>query len=196
MLKLAGEILEEQLADHTADLYQNIRTGEDFMPWPIEYNGGGPTMVANTLYAMPFFVARPETVDELSINVNTLAAGKNVRIGIYKSNGTNLSPGDRVVDAGVVSVNTTGLKTITGISQAITVPGLYYVVIVSDGIPALRGGNLTFSPLGNLTATGYDLYHRWQVAQAYGALPDPFTGGGAGNAGQAFWVLPNLSSLD
>ena len=177
------------------DLYQTLRTGEYQFGWPWSYFDGAPVLVANTLYAVPMMVARSITIDRLGINVTTLAAGASARIGIYKP-GTNVTPGARLLDAGTVSVATTGFKEITGLSQAITTLGVHFLVVVSDGAPTLAGGALAFSPLGNSATSGYDLSNRWQVAFTYAALPDPFTAGGAVNANQAPFIVYRLLSLD
>ena len=100
MLKLAGELLEGQLADHMARLdahtryaYQVFRTGEYMLPSMIGfYSLSQVTMAANTLYAVPFLTARNMTVDRIAVNVVTLADGKKARMGIYED-GVNLYPG-------------------------------------------------------------------------------------------------------
>lgn len=184
------------LAAHTKDIFEVRRTGYYFYPWMHTSTLNVPIMVANKLYGMFFLVARAITIDRLAIKVTTLADGKSVRVGIY-NNGVNVYPGTLLKDAGTVSVATTGLKEII-LDPVLALPkGLYWLAIVSDGTPALQGGALTHSPIGNLPSTGIDQYQRWEVNFTYAALPDPFTAGGVGQPYDfPFFVLPRLYSLD
>jgi len=168
-----------RLAEHTADLdahtynpLEQIRTGEYWT------GGNGFTQswtlppTANRLYAIPFVVARAMSVDRISCFVSGAAVGKVARCGIY-ANGTNNVPGALVVDGGEVSVATTGLKTAV-ISEALT-KGLYWVAVVSDGSPTLRGHsqNGVIMLVGTMSdGTSYQM--GWYAAHTYGALPDPF----------------------
>ena len=118
MLKLAGELLEGQLADHAADLdahtknvLEIVRTGEYYLSPSHGY--GTLTMVANRLYARPLVVVRDITIDRLAIEVTSAgAAGTKARLGIYNV-GTNLYPGTLILDAGEVAVDATGIKAAT-----------------------------------------------------------------------------------
>lgn len=136
-------------------------------------------LVADRLYAKPFIVVRDMTFDRIAIDVTALDAGKNARLGIYNL-GTNLYPGTLLLDAGTVSVATTGVKSIT-ISQALT-KGIYFVAMVTDGTPNVRGTvyHIQIPNILGLNNTSMNIvYSGWTVAQAYGALPDPFTAAGA-----------------
>ena len=101
MLKLAGETLNGMLAEHLdqpdahmADIFQTLRTG-GYYGIPYSSYDSEAAMAANTLYAVPFLVARSSTWDRIAIEVTTAAAGKSARLGIYK-NGDNLYPGSLV----------------------------------------------------------------------------------------------------
>jgi len=135
------------------------------------------------------------TLDRLAIDVTTLSTG-GARLGIY-ANGTNLYPGTLVLDAGVVAVTGTGVKMAT-ISKSLA-KGLYWVVCVCDGTPAISmlayyGGLI----LGQDPTDFAKNYRGWTVAHTYGALPDPFPVGGALNDSNVARpaVLIRLSSLD
>ncbi len=200
MLKLAGEFIEGQLADHMADLKAHMddacrmhRTGR-------MYIGGGAnpeTLAANTLYAGSLFLARAMTFDRICVDVTVAAAaGKKARVGIY-NDGTNLYPGSLILDAGEVAVDSTGLKAIN-INQKL-VAGLYWVACVSDGTPTVNSA--TWNPnkwiLGGTEATGYLAARAWFVAFTYAALPNPFTAGGSLDASnwRCYGVL-RVASLD
>lgn len=175
MLKLAGELIEGQLADHmveldahTRDFFETYRTGQ-YMP----LTTGGLTavaMVANKIYATPFVVRRAITIDRIAIAVSALAAGASARLGIY-NNGTNHHPGSLVLDAGEVSVATTGTKAIT-ISRALA-KGLYWMAFVSDGAPSCRVQAVGETLVGFNAAISV-AYLGWSASFTYAALPDPF----------------------
>ena len=172
---------------------QDLRTGEYIAPFFGYQEATNPGVTANTLYALPFVAHRAITVDRIAIHVATLAAGASARLGIYQA-GTNLYPGSLLLDAGVVSVATTGVKAIT-ISQALAA-GLYWLALVSDGAPNVRGVAAAFTPVG-VKPTAFDIgYCGWNVAFTYAALPDPFTAGGVGDEDAFRHILLRLLSLD
>ena len=162
---------------HTKNPLQVHRTGDG---WAI---GGyawyaGPTnhaFSANRLYAAPFLVPRTMTFDRIAIQVGTGSGAANARLGIY-ADGTNLYPGALVLDAGIVSVASAALVTIT-INQQLT-KGLYWMACLTDGTPSL------YTIYGCAQILGLSSGHLgspnqgWCVTQTYGALPDPFTAGG------------------
>ena len=136
------------------------------------------TLVVDTLYAMPFLTDETRAFDRISIQVTTAgAAGKLARLGIYSDSGG--LPGALVLDAGTVSVASTGGKEIN-INQTLT-PGWYWLVCLSDGTPILRSYEVgtQLGWLGFNTGTDVTYHGGMTVAQAYGALPDPFTPGAA-----------------
>ena len=180
-------------AAEMADLYQTLRTGDYFDPWPYVYSST-PAIVVNTLYAVPCFVARPITIDRLAINLAGAGVAGALRLGIC-NNGTNNYPGTLLLDAGTVDPASATFQAIT-ISQALATKGIYWFVLVANSAPAPRSGILIASPLGNLSTSGYDPYNRWQVAFTYAALPDPFPAGGTQSTSAAFLILARMLSLD
>jgi len=200
MLKLAGELLEGQLADHIARLDAHTknprevgRTGEYIQPFVLAGSYLTQTaMVANTLYAVPFLAARDMTVDRIAVNVITVASGKSARMGVYKD-GTNLYPGSLLLDAGEVSVDTGGVKAIT-INQALP-KGLYWLTIVSNGTPTIRTIYYPHTILGiNSAHTSFQV--GWSVSHSYAALPDPLTAGGGITVDHPFCIALRLASLN
>ena len=180
---------------HTRNQLEVLRTGH----YHITGRGSGTaqTIGANTLWAIPFIVARDMTVDRIAIEVSALAEGASARLGIY-NNGTNLYPGSLLLDAGTVSVATTGIKTIT-INQALP-KGIYWMVVVSDGNPSLSSLYIYYGStfiLGLREDNFSYSYLGWSVAFTYAALPDPFTAGGSANvSNNAPIVAVRIASLD
>lgn len=102
--------------------------------------GSGATlvMIANTLYAHPFFIGCKQTWTKCGIRVTAAAAaGKLARIGLYGVTSEGL-PGALIADFGTLLVDATGNIEITGLSQTIEI-GFYYLCIVSNDTPTITG---------------------------------------------------------
>ena len=136
---------------------------------------GAASATADKLYAVPFIVSETTTFTRIGINVTAAAsAGKLARLGIYSSLTTFL-PGTRVLDAGTVSIASTGLKEIT-ISQQLT-PGLYWLALLVNEAVTVSGAGapvayfmiLCVSTPG-AASTDFVPYRDF----SYAALPDPF----------------------
>lgn len=184
MLKLAGELLDGQLAEHmtrldahTLNIQNQYRIGQ-YIGFG-GTTGGGVAIAANTLYAILFPVVRPMTFDRIATYIATLADGKAIRLGIYADDG-NLYPGALALDAGTASAATTGTKTIAIDKQL--AKGLYWLVFISDGTPSLyRGSALDrtmWTPMGLSSTNLRYATAGWTKTQAFGALPDQFPDGG------------------
>jgi len=204
MLKLAGELLEGQFADHMAKLdahtynmMEQMLVDAYFVGGPCFYATSRTVQSANRLYANPCLITRPLTVDRIGIHVQTAAsAGKKARLGIHKDNGL-VYPGELVVDAGEIPIDSIGLKVIT-ISQSFS-RGIYWLVFNCNetfGVISLRP---TWTPLCYSTTK---LYHRlsyYSKDVAYAALTDPFPSGATPNDyyyGEIYPVRLRLASLD
>ena len=138
-----------------------------------------------TLYAAPYIETRGGTLDRIGINVTNISGGTaKVRLGIYEAVGPligNLAPGTKVLDAGEITITTSGIKTIN-IGQYLK-PGLYWFVFIWDGNGSLfniavteDGSGQTFqiwSPLG-ADATWNTWQTGWRGSLVYGALPATF----------------------
>lgn len=125
---------------------------------------------ANVLRAFPFIVPYNTTLDRIAINVTTLTSG-NQRLGIYADDG-NCHPGALLLDAGVVTTGTTGVKTIT-INQAITVGTLLWLALVGDAAPTLRAipSSAGIPIVGYDNTLGTDAGIGWTVTYTYAVLP-------------------------
>ena len=134
------------------------------------------TMVANTLYAIPFAILRVVTFTKASFNVTT-AAGTNGRIGVYKA--ANGLPTSLVADSGNLSTATTGVKEATGMAIALN-PGLYFAACMSDNAAVLtgcQGQNMLWGMLfglGEVAAPAVTESGAMSVAQTFGAMPANF----------------------
>lgn len=181
MLKLAGECIEGQLAEHEASIdahsYQlmdRLRTGKNQILLPVA-TFGTVVVVANRLVGTFMLVPRAMTLSHLLVEVTSAAtAGKIARLGIYQV-GTNLLPGALVLDAGTIAVDGTGLKVseISG-GQALT-KGIYFLAVISDGTPTIRYYTGAWSPIGanasNLAGIAVSVY---KGSENPTALPNPF----------------------
>ena len=129
-------------------------------------------IAADTLYAIPFYVGKAVTVTRIGINVTTTGAAANARLGIYQLE--DGEPTALVLDAGTVSVGTTGEKEAT-ISEALS-PGLYMLAVVADGAVTLTGFTPTSTTIYHVM--GLDALNDFTEGASrsftYAALPDPF----------------------
>ncbi len=175
-----------------------------FDPWqvmvPGNYYGGSQgtntgAITADKLYGQYFPLPRGATFDRIGIDVSVEAAGKHVRLGIYRDDDLDGYPDSLVLDAGVVDVATSGEKVIS-IDQHLE-SGLYFLAFISDGAPTLWliASPLWPSPLGLGAGIAYPCFVYEKTGVGYGALPDPFAAGGSG-VNDAWAISMRLNSLD
>lgn len=113
------------------------------------------TPTADQVRFIPIAVSQDETYDSIGVNVSSAGmAGEVARLGIYQGeiDSTGLQITDLVLDAGTVSVATTGNKTIS-INQALT-QGYYWLAFVTDSGTAQFSSCLTSQAVGSFMA-GY-----------------------------------------
>lgn len=129
---------------------------------------------ANRLYAVAFFVPVSQSFDRICCYVSQTAVG-NARIGIYADDGT-VYPGALILDAGTVSLATTGSKEIV-IDETLAA-GLYWLVIVGSIAVFLIGRSVgyEFAPIGNATLNDVGC-NCWYIIFAYDVLPGTFPAG-------------------
>lgn len=185
MLKLAGEVIEGQLADHQVELDAHTRDAEEIIK-PGQYDLGGYhstfstiAVAADRIHAIPFHVSRKRTYQYAAIYVTVAgSAGKKARLGIYADDGTIL-PGALIEDWGEVAIDSTGLKVIDITDRQLD-KGLYWVVMHTEDTFTLRSRTASsFSPLGVRSTGGAALggvEGGYIKDTAYAALPDPLTG--------------------
>ncbi len=149
------------------------------------YHGSSPmsgntqvAFTANTLYAVPFFIADVTTATSIGVHVTTAAAAKNIRLGIYKDN-DSIYPGTLLLDAGTVATDATGVQEIV-INQALGENTLYWLAAISNGTPTISSQiSQSFWDLIGLTNAAFNVNipGMYSYALAYGALPDPYAAG-------------------
>lgn len=181
---------------HMVDMFQVQLVGYSLLPFPV-YSSIDHPLVANTIYACPFYVVRNMTIDRLTIEVAIAgAAGTVARLGAYNDTGA-CYPNALQIDGNTVSVATTGLKAAT-ISTSLT-KGLHWLVVVSNGAPTVRGFFPAWSCLG-LSTGGV---HITTIQAGYsaasidvGALANPFAAGASLVANRIPTPVPRLLTLD
>ncbi len=129
-------------------------------------------VTTGNLYASPYYTGAAETLN--SIGIDVLAAGpggSTARLGIYNDSGG--VPGTLLLDAGAVSVATTGPKPLT-ISQVLAAGSSYWLIVSFSASCNVRGGFATpFLGATNLDEDGGSNSSAYGNA-AYGALPGSF----------------------
>ncbi|GAI73404.1 unnamed protein product, partial [marine sediment metagenome] len=182
-------VLTPHLSDldaHHRDIHEVMRVGNYYISSDSGANSTN-VLVAGQMYASPIVVARDITVDRIAIQVTLLAAGSSARLGIH-NDGVDLYPGSLLLDAGVVGTAANGMASIV-IDQALT-KGLYWLTLIGDDTPTVRSYIPAEAVLG--FEAGVNAFNNksgyWQVAQAFGALPDPFTAGGSQKVGTTIAV--------
>jgi hypothetical protein len=130
----------------------------------------------DVLRAAPFYVPQRCTMDRIGIRViGAGAAGAKIRVGLYRDDG-NFYPSTLVVDGGELDATGTGVRLAT--VNVTLEPGVYWLAgVANDATIDWSAANSTDCIY--LISSNYAGDVGWQVAQAYGALPDPFPGGGA-----------------
>lgn len=78
-------------------------------------------------YFSRFYIPIPLTINRMTANVTTAAAGALIRLGIYTCDADGF-PESLVLDAGTADASTTGIKDIT-VSQALNVGWYFYVYV-------------------------------------------------------------------
>lgn len=133
-----------------------------------------------TLWAMPYLESRGGTIDRLAFLLSTTAPGYYVRLGIYEAtSATNLYPGDLLLDSGAIELTPSGVLAWSG-TQALANNTLYWLTMLANSSSATFGNHSTTSAQVTAPVLGVDSTLNvatkpcLSVAQAYGALPDPF----------------------
>lgn len=128
------------------------------------------------------------TLTDLNINMRIGYAGNYVRLGVYDSDGAGGIPGTLLLDAGAVDVSTSGAKTISSLSLAITNAHVYWLaqaceVTMNSGIYAqsltmnysVRTHNVAYGALPSPFGTADDYFHNYRN-QIWGTITEAATG--------------------
>lgn len=129
------------------------------------------TFTANRIQYEPLLVTGECQIDALGIEVTTAVAATNIRLGLYKADGS-AQPTTLVVEAPTqADSSTVGVKALVLTAPVTLQPGRYVAAMVSNGAPAVRafrGG----SRLAGLPATlGTTYINNLNAVFTYGALP-------------------------
>lgn len=132
---------------------------------------GAQAFGANQLYGVPFHVPEDTSFDRIACEITVGVVG-NARIGIYRDNGF-VYPGALVLDSGAIDTSVVAVATI--IINVTLRAGLYWLTWLADSNPTIR--QVTQLYIISITGAADPTQQPgpiFQIAQAYGALPDPF----------------------
>lgn len=176
--KKSGSLTNRTIAQVKTDLgivdtvADGVPSGQLTLPGVYISGQANAAIAANFVYAHPFVVRTPLTVSGLKIFVNTAASGKFARLGIINVDTGWQSSIAPIVDAGAVTVGSTGDQTAT-FSTITLQPGRYCTILVSDGAPTL---NFLLGPsfAGIVASPSYSAVAEFSAAMTYGAFPTPW----------------------
>lgn len=83
----------------------------------------------NAMYLRPFVLTDADTLTAIAWENTNSTVGALARLGVYGSDAA-LEPDARIVDFGTFTSDTTGLRAVTGLSQALSADTLYWLAIV------------------------------------------------------------------
>jgi hypothetical protein len=149
--------------------------------------GGGLSSTGynvDELRAYPFYVGpNGFTADRIGLeNMSVSVGGSVARLGIYAMHATEFKPDALILDAGTVSLTTTGAKEIT-INQALSPGPPHYMVWLSEinNVAASAQYECIFPALPVFGSDTFGtIRSSWvKLSVSYGSLPNPFTAGGS-----------------
>jgi len=159
------------------------------------------TMTANRLYAMPFVSPRRgATIDDIEIYVTTGAVSTSAIMGLYtNSTESDLYP-DELVAQGAVELDTTtnSQKRTWNIAYTLLPGQLYWLAVVANGAPVIRGlsTNQTHYILGTASSANTTWTTHLYATHTYdSSLPSTFpTAGATAGTGAAPGLFYDFSS--
>lgn len=142
---------------------------------------------ADFLRVYPFYVSTPANVNRLSFHISIVASGGSGRMGVYNSD-RNMYPAELIVDAGQISITTTGWRHIS-FSKVKLSRGLKWIALNLQYMPQLTQlpNNTVWTPLGR-TATAA-IQTGWGVNCSYGVLPGKYPEGGTYRTGTPLMLV-------
>tara|TARA_R110000824_G_scaffold6977_1_gene32000 strand:+ start:162 stop:767 length:606 start_codon:yes stop_codon:yes gene_type:complete len=158
----------------------------------IDKNGALGNISANYLYAVPYIVRAPMSVDFLCLfNSSTGQSGNKFRLGLYASSTTAI--GSLIVETGETTLDGSAALRTVAITQQNLSAGLYYLAVncnaVVQSVHVASQGGVSSGNFGEIAwANGLSqmAYPTLYKAHTYGSLPDPYGSvTGAANG----WVL-------
>jgi hypothetical protein len=108
---------------------------------------------AGRLDFVPFIPARNASIDELAVEVTTLIAGSQARVGIYSATAAGLPDALLTGQGSLLDCATTGVKASAITAQALVAGTLYFLAVHTSSTQTLRaiavGGLLPLSSPAN-----------------------------------------------
>ncbi|MFQ5489444.1 MAG: hypothetical protein ACE5GE_01875 [Phycisphaerae bacterium] len=137
---------------------------------------GSATLVADRIYAIPFWTPWRTTWDQIGIEVTTADVGKKIKLGIYDV-GIDALPGSLVFGGGELGLDSVGAVSNTAIAQTLS-PGLYYLAVRSNSSAAqvtrVSRSSVRFLPVSQLSDTGAASVYSNTGTYAANGLPATF----------------------
>lgn len=140
-------------------------------------SSAGLTMIANTLYLVPFFLAVDCIAAGIALRIGTGASGKSIIAGLYQLDYRGY-PAKVLGQTASTAAATSGVNwsaSFTGGGVKL-VPGWYVIGIVSDGAPAIGAltGIAMFNAFGVANAQNIiTVTQHLTSSYTFGALPEP-----------------------
>ena len=107
---------------------------------------------AGRLDFYPFIPAKNITINELAVEVTTLLAGGQGRIGIYSSD-ANGNPANKIIEgAAVFTTDAVGSKILAIANTTLTAGTIYWLAVHSSGTQTYRG-----IPVAGMMSLGHDI---------------------------------------
>lgn len=107
------------------------------------------TLTANRTYLHPILIQQAVTLANLCVRVMVGAASSNCKLGLYAHNYSTALPGSLLATtAGGSSAGNTSdidvaiVETADASSNIVLQPGIYWMALISDGIPGIHGFSL------------------------------------------------------
>lgn len=117
---------------------------------------GSVALVADRLYAIPFWSPWETAWDEIGIQVAVADAGKKIKLGIYGM-GAEALPGTLIFGGSELALDNVGPISNTSIAQTLA-PGLYFLAVRSDSsvaeVTRVARSGVRFYPVTQLTVSG------------------------------------------
>ena len=159
---------------HTYNMLEVMGTGQ-YLFTPFATAVTHSAVAAALLIGTPFPFVITKNVDRVGVNITVAAgAGNKLRVGIYEDNGL-CYPGALVPGSeGELAADDVAL---VAVIVALTLArGLYWVAYLSQSNPAVSTPNQGIAITGSAAVPAVGSFN-YLIAQAYGALPDPFPAG-------------------
>jgi hypothetical protein len=142
------------------------QTGVYYSSASLSGNGGTTTTITNNIYLAPFIPQNDLIVDEMRVEVNTLAIGGLATILIF--NDLNGLPKNKLLESTNLDCTTTGMKTFTT-SFTFTAGNTYWIGVSANASIGFRSSNSCFALQHHPTSSA--IIVQYQQVQIFGSVP-------------------------